>query len=85
MVVLLSFSGNSALWVLIAGFGGFGRVGSNPGVCKGWTGRVGHLLGFFGSGDWLPCVLAWWGLLSLSGYDACWVIKPTRAPGEIPG
>ena len=29
-------------------------------VCKGWTGKIGHLLGFFGSGDWLPCVPAWW-------------------------
>ena len=51
-------------------------------VCKGWAGGVGHLLGFFGFGNWLPCVLAWWGLLSLSGSDACWVLKPTRAPGK---
>ena len=50
-------------------------------VCKGWTGWVNYPSGFFGSGDWLPCVLAWWGLLSLSGYGACWVIKLTRAPG----
>ena len=30
-------------------------------------------------------MLAWWGLLSLSGYDACLVIKPTRAPGGKSG
>ena len=50
-------------------------------VCKGWTGWVSYPSGFFGFGDWLPYVLAWSGLLSLSGYDACWVIKLTRAPG----
>ena len=32
--VFLSFVGNSALWVLVAGFGGFGRVGSNPGYAR---------------------------------------------------
>ena len=52
-------------------------------VCKGWTGRVDYPSEFFGFGDWLPCMLVWWGLLSLSGYDACCVIKLTRAPGEI--
>ena len=30
---------------------------------------------------WLPCKLAWWRLLTLSGSDACLVIKPSRAPG----
>ena len=49
-------------------------------VCKGWTGGW-SFFRFFSFGDRLPCVLAWWGLLSLSGYDACWVMKPTRAPG----
>ena len=34
MGVFLSFAGDSALWVLIAGFGGFGRVGSNPGYAR---------------------------------------------------
>ena len=29
----------------------------------------------------MPCKLAWWRLLSLSGYDACLVIKASRAPG----
>ena len=29
----------------------------------------------------MPCMLAWWGLLSLSGYDAYEVIKPKGAPG----
>ena len=54
-------------------------------VCKGWTGGVGRFWGFLGFGVWLPCMLAWWGLLSLSSYDACLVIKPTRAPGEKSG
>ena len=57
--VLLSFSGDSALWVLIAGFGGFGRVGSNPGYARaGQEVLVGFFLGFFGFGNWLPCMLA---------------------------
>ena len=34
MGVFLSFSVNSALRVLIAGSGGFGRVGSNPGYAR---------------------------------------------------
>ena len=50
-------------------------------VHPGWTGGVGRFLRFWGFGVWLPCMLAWWGLLSLSGYDACLVIKPTRVPG----
>ena len=54
-------------------------------VRKSWTGGVGRFLGFLDFGVWLPCMLAWWGLLSLSGYDACWVIKPTRAPGGKSG
>ena len=29
----------------------------------------------------MPCMLAWWGSLSLSGYDAYKVIKPKGAPG----
>ena len=83
--VLLSFIDNSALWVCIVGFGGFGRVGSNPWVHMGWTGGVGRFLKFWGFGVWLPCMLAWWRLLSLSGCDACLVIKPTRAPGGKSG
>ena len=54
-------------------------------VHMGWTGSVGQLLKFWDFGVWLPCVLAWWRLLSLSGYDACLVIVPTRAPGERSG
>ena len=42
-----------------------------------WTGGVGRFSKFWGSGVWLPCMLAWWRLLSLSGCDACLVIKPT--------
>ena len=50
-------------------------------VRKSWTGGVGRFLGFLGFGVWLPCMLAWWGLLSLSGFDARLVIKSARAPG----
>ena len=59
----------------------FGRVWlrwQGSWVCKGWTGRVSYPTGFVKFGDWLPCVLAWWGLLRLSGYDACWVMRLTR-------
>ena len=54
-------------------------------VHMGWTGGVDRFLRFWSFGVWLPCMLAWWRLLSLSGRDACLVIKPTRAPGENPG
>ena len=51
----------------------------------GWTGGVGRFLKFWGLGVRLPCMLAWWSLLSLSGCDACLVIKLTRAPGGKSG
>ena len=44
--------------------------------CPAWFSR---------SGVWLPCKLAWWRLLSLSGYDAWLVIKSSRAPGGRDG
>ena len=37
-------------------------------VSKGSTGRVSYPAGFVLFGDWLLCMLAWWGLLSLSAY-----------------
>ena len=87
MGVLLTFIGNSALWVIIVGFGGFGRVGSNPGYARAGQEMLVVFLFFFvfDFGVWLPCMLAWWRLLSLSGCDACWVTKPTRAPGGKSG
>ena len=54
-------------------------------VHMGWTRGVGRFLGFWDFCVWLPCMLAWWRLLSLSGRDACLVIKLTRAPGEKSG
>ena len=71
--------------MLFAGFGGFGRVGSNPGYARAGQEKLVDFFGFLDVGVWLPRMLAWWGLLSLSGYDACWVIKPTRAPGGKSG
>ena len=50
MGVLLSFSGNSALWVLVAGFGGFGRVGSNPGYARAGQEMLVVFFGFFDFG-----------------------------------
>ena len=54
-------------------------------VHMGWTGGVGRFSKFWGSGVWLPGVLAWWRLLSLSGCDACLAKKPTGAPGGKSG
>ena len=51
----------------------------------GWTRGVGQLLKFWGFAVWLPCMPAWWRLLSLFGRDACLVIKLTRAPGGKSG
>ena len=59
--VFLSFVGNSALWVIIVGIGGFGRVGSNPGYAR--AGQDGFVIFCFFLGlviGWLPCMLAWW-------------------------
>ena len=54
-------------------------------VHMGWIRGVGRFLGFWDSCVWLPCMLAWWRLLSLSGRDACLVIRLTRAPGGKSG
>ena len=54
-------------------------------VHMGWIRGVGRFLGIWDSCVWLPCMLAWWRLLSLSGRDACLVIRLTRAPGGNPG
>ena len=48
---------------------------------KSWIRRVQCPSGAGRLVIWLPCKLAWWRLLSLSGYDACLVIGPSRAPG----
>ena len=46
-----------------------------------WTGNYGLFGGWYWRFNWLPCMLAWWGSLRLSGYDAFKVIKPKGAPG----
>ena len=50
-----------------------------------WTGWVKCPSGSGGFSVWLPCKLAWWRLLSLSGFDACWAIGLSRAPGGNSG
>ena len=62
-----------ALWVRAVDLGGLGFACRDP-----WDSRAGQ----DGSSTlWLPCMQAWWRLLNLSGYDACWVIGPKRAAG----
>ena len=66
----------------------FGRVWpcwQQSWVHMGWIGSVGQLLRFWNFCVWFPCMLAWWRLLSLSGRDACLVIKLTGAPGGKSG
>ena len=46
-----------------------------------WTGNYALFRGWLRMCHWLPCMLAWWGLLNLSGYDAYGVIKLKGAPG----
>ena len=62
---------------------GFGEIWLRQGSweLKVWTGWVKCPSGSRESGDWLPGTLAWWRLLSLSGFDACWVMGLSRASG----
>ena len=65
----LFFPPSSGLGVSYGGFGICAPVGNPEGPLIGQG-----IMAFLGVGirgvNWLPCMLAWWGSLRLSGYDA---------------